>query len=119
MGPETVSIPKDFIAVSGDFHEVLGLTAASEVVDSYFHYRAWALLGVVIGYPKQIVPWRIALPCGPQWCPQTIGLPDRTTTCKPVKFEDSYVECCCWVFFCILSGFVFFLLFLEYIATKG
>lgn len=25
------------------------------VVDSYIYYRAWALLGVVVGYPKQIV----------------------------------------------------------------
>ena len=29
----------------------------AKVVDSYIYYRAWALLGVVVGYPKQIAAW--------------------------------------------------------------
>lgn len=33
--------------------------SGSQVVDSYIYYRAWALLGVVVGYPKQIVPWHL------------------------------------------------------------
>ena len=29
----------------------------AKVVDSYIYCRAWALLGVVVGYPKQIAAW--------------------------------------------------------------